>query len=38
MPAQHLKNAEREAPAVLFHPGRVHRRGPSKNGKLTDPR
>jgi hypothetical protein len=28
MPAQHLKNTEREAPAVLFHPGRVHRPGP----------
>jgi hypothetical protein len=29
-PAQHLKNAEREAPAVLFQPGRVHRPGPSE--------
>jgi hypothetical protein len=27
-PAQHLKNTEREAPIVLFQPGRVPRSGP----------
>jgi hypothetical protein len=37
-PAQHLKDAEREAPAVVFQPGRVHRPGLSKNGKLINPR
>ena len=26
--SQHLEDAEREAPAVLFQPGRVHRPGP----------
>jgi hypothetical protein len=36
--SQQLEDAEREAPTVLIQPGRVHRPGPSKNGKLIDPR
>ena len=32
--SQHLEDAEREAPTVLFQPGRVHRPDLSKNGKL----
>jgi hypothetical protein len=37
MPAQHLKNAEREAPAVLFQPGRVHRPGPFEERQADQP-
>ena len=36
--SQHLADAEREAPTVLFQPDRVHRPDLSKNGKLIDPR